>query len=134
MYAKILYTLFKADNDLSTLLTDGDGELRAYPIVFPQLSLYSGLVFQQINGEPTYTKPINKSKKDENHIQIDIYSKSYQNMVDIAQAVRNLLEGYRGVVDEKKVELIYMLQQKEDFDHENQFYRKIMDFEMQINF
>lgn len=129
MYGKVLYNLLSNDATVSGLLSN-----RIFPVIVPQEALFPAIVYTQVACTFKYThRTSQQASKIETHlIQLDIFDKSYDVMIQAAEAAKNALEGYKGTLEGQEVRNILLDREREDFDQELQLFRKIIDITLTI--
>lgn len=97
----------------NTLLTEYV-DSKIYPIVAPDNVLVPFIVITRNNIDTQYTKDIS-SIYDTIPVIIYVISDDYKESIDIAQIVRNSLEGIRGIYEEINIDYCILNSASEDY-------------------
>jgi len=63
-------------------------------------------------------------------VQIDVYSKTYPEAVEVGEKVRYAMQGYSGINKGIEIQGIYLINEMDSFESEIINYRKILRFEI----
>lgn len=127
-YGKAIYEILSLDATLVALL----GEDKIYPMRIPQEKELPAVVYTKINQAPSHTKS-STSTLDVVRVQIDSFSKSYSQMVEIDERVRLLIDGFRGMVNGVAVDSIYFLTSTEVPEDELNVKHTATDYNIRIS-
>jgi len=119
------------------LLTNATGvtdivSTRVYPEVAQQDAALPYIVYNVANNEPTDTKP-EPSKLDTAQVEVNIYSDSYTEAIDLAVAVRAALDRVKGTYNGVNVQSIQYLNEIIDFDEPQRAYNINADYDVRIS-
>jgi hypothetical protein len=119
------------------LLTNATGvtdivSTRVYPEVAQQDAALPYIVYNVTNNEPTDTKP-EPSKLDTAQVEVNIYSDSYTEAIDLAVAVRAALDRVKGTYNGVNVQSIQYLNEIIDFDEPQRAYNITADYDVRIS-
>jgi len=118
--------LLRNKEALTTLVQD-----RVYPLGVPYADdsgenlTFPFIIYGRSNIDPEYSK--SNLSKDEVSVTIDIWSKSYKEVIEISMLVREALEGVRGNIAGVRVQDSGMVSASEAFDLPNN-YGQILTF------
>lgn len=108
---KILYNLLSADSALTTLM----GTNKVYPSFAPDKTEFPFIVYKTRSADPVVTK--NGIADNVTFIAyINVYSRKYDTLRDITDAVKNRINNYSGTVEGVTVKRIGYLDEEEFFD------------------
>ena len=119
------------------LLTNATGvtdivSTRVYPEVAQQDAALPYIVYNVTNNEPTDTKP-EPSKLDTAQVEVNVYSNSYTEAIDLAVAVRAALDRVKGTYNGVNVQSIQYLNEVIDFDEPQRAYNINADYDVRIS-
>lgn len=100
MIRKMLYSILSNAPSVTGLVGT-----RIYPVIVPEDVSKPALAYQVISERRRYIMQGQDAVTD-SRVQITIVAESVQQMDTVAQALRNLLSGYKGVVQNKRIHLI----------------------------
>ena len=115
----------------ATAVTDIVGT-RIYPEVAQQDGDLPYIVYNVSNNEPSDTKP-EPSKLDTAEIEVNLYSSSYSQVIDMAVAVRAALDRVKGTYSGVNVQSIQYINEIIDFDEAQRAYNVTADYEVRIS-
>ena len=108
---KVLYSLLSADSALTTLM----GTNKVYPSFAPDKTEFPFIVYKTRSADPIVTK--NGIADNVTFIgYINIYSKKYDTLREISEAVKNAINNYNGTVEGVTVKRIGYLDEEEFYD------------------
>lgn len=81
------YYICAQSDDVKALLNDAANELKIFPILAPAGTSYPYITYQTISAN-TYSNLNSNDVADSVRIQINVYSKSYQDALDIFKTIR----------------------------------------------
>lgn len=123
-----LRTFMLANSTLSTLV----GGERIYSIRAPQGVEGDMLVFYKISGSGDYVMPGGLTGLARQRIQIDAWAEDADRSFTLGDAVRNCIDGYRGLMgsggNQVAVQGVFLLDQGEDYDGEAELFRNRADY------
>jgi len=120
--AKVIYQLLSSDSKLKDLIGD-----KVFPQRIPQKTPFPAVVYFLVSNHPSETKQA-ASDLDTLTYQISVYATSYQNVIEIAEEVRRVLDRYRN--DSENIDHIIFLRENDLFDEEAEVYHKALDFKI----
>lgn len=120
------------DNDLITFLKAGSAvatlvAARIYPLTMPQGGEYPAVTTQRIDG-PRVRSLSGPSNLAHPRFQIDCWATTYASVKAAAQAVRQRLDGYRGLMGTTTVGGVSLESDTDDFEPDTGLYRVSLDF------
>jgi outer membrane receptor protein involved in Fe transport len=104
---------------------------RIYPVFRPQGSALPAVVYTEISTTPSDTKS-GPSDVDAVRVQIDVFSATYAQAVDIAQAVRAVLDKYMGTAGGVVVDGVRFEHENQTVDPTEEIYRRSADYLFRI--
>jgi hypothetical protein len=110
---------------------------RVYPVKMPQNASLPVITFQRISGERVFAMDKGSGLAFP-RFQIDVWSKSYKEVKEIAEQVRLALEGYRNISSGVDINGILYLGDTDEFssegtDLQQEIFRVSMDFRIWHN-
>jgi hypothetical protein len=110
MSEKALYSILTNDSDVAAHVST-----RVYPNVAPQSASYPYIVYERVSTEPLNAIPgsLNESRTT---FQLSIESDSYSECKDVADDVRDALDGYSGTAATVVVHRIYLDGESDVYD------------------
>ena len=124
---KAIYYLLTNATDVTDIVNT-----RVYPEVAQQDAALPYIVYNVTNNEPTDTKP-EPSKLDTAQVEVNIYSDSYTEAIDLAVAVRAALDRVKGTYNGVNVQSIQYLNEIIDFDEPQRAYNINADYDVRIS-
>jgi hypothetical protein len=124
---KAIYYLLTNATDVTDIVST-----RVYPEIAQQDATLPYIVYAIANNEPTDTKP-EPSKLDTAQIEVNIYSDSYRQAIDLAVAVRATLDRVKGTYSGVDVQSIQYLNEVIDFDEPQRAYNISADYDVRIS-
>lgn len=120
------------EEDLAAFLLAGAAvaalvENRLYPLTIEQKAELPALTYQRISG-PRVRSLKGPSKLAHPRFQIDCWGSTYGSAKTVAQAVRQRLDGYRGLMGSTSVGEVILESDTDDFEPDTGLYRVSMDF------
>ncbi len=100
---------------------------RIYPAVVPQGATLPAITYQRVAGtsELAHSGPSGLGRA---RFQVDCWAEAYAAAIDLGEAVRACLHGYRGAFDGAVVGGVVMLDGADGYDPATGVYRRRMDF------
>lgn len=120
-----VFTLLSADSAFSSAIGMYNGTIKVYPNSSPQGVGKPYCVIKVIDVNPTKTKT--DSKKDFKRLQFDFYADNYGTVEELHNLSRNVLDGFRGVVEGAKVEIDFS-NENDGFEGDGESDRKSIDY------
>lgn len=124
---KAIYYLLTNATDVTDVVST-----RVYPEIAQQDADLPYIVYAIANNEPTDTKP-EPSKLDTAQVEVNIYSQSYTEAIDLAVAVRAALDRVKGTYSGVNVQSIQYLNEIIDFDEPQRAYNISADYDVRIS-
>jgi len=124
---KAIYYLLTNATDVTDVVST-----RVYPEIAQQDADLPYIVYAIANNEPTDTKP-EPSKLDTAQVEVNIYSQSYTECIDLAVAVRAALDRVKGTYNGVNVQSIQYLNEVIDFDEPQRAYNINADYDVRIS-
>jgi len=124
---KAIYYLLTNATDVTDVVST-----RVYPEIAQQDADLPYIVYAIANNEPTDTKP-EPSKLDTAQVEVNIYSQSYTECIDLAVAVRAALDRVKGTYNGVNVQSIQYLNEVIDFDEPQRAYNINADYDARIS-
>jgi len=124
---KAIYYLLTNATDVTDVVST-----RIYPEIAQQDADLPYIVYAIANNEPTDTKP-EPSKLDTAQVEVNIYSDSYTQAIDLAVAVRAALDRVKGTYNGVNVQSIQYLNEVIDFDEPQRAYNINADYDVRIS-
>ena len=124
---KAIYYLLTNATDVTDIVST-----RVYPEIAQQDADLPYIVYAIANNEPTDTKP-EPSKLDTAQVEVNIYSDSYTQAIDLAVAVRAALDRVKGTYNGVNVQSIQYLNEVIDFDEPQRAYNINADYDVRIS-
>ena len=124
---KAIYHLLTNATDVTDIVNT-----RIYPEIAQQDADLPYIVYNVANNEPTDTKP-EPSKLDTAQVEVNIYSDSYTECIDLAVAVRAALDRVKGTYAGVNVQSIQYLNEIIDFDEPQRAYNISADYDVRIS-
>ena len=124
---KAIYHLLTNATDVTDIVST-----RIYPEIAQQDADLPYIVYNVANNEPTDTKP-EPSKLDTAQVEVNIYSDSYTECIDLAVAVRAALDRVKGTYAGVNVQSIQYLNEIIDFDEPQRAYNISADYDVRIS-
>ena len=124
---KAIYYLLNNSTDLTAIVGT-----RIFPEVAQQDADLPYIVYNVSNNEPSDTKR-EPSKMDTANIEINCYSTSYTEVIDIATAVRAALDRVTGTYSGVNVQSIAYMNEVIDFDEAQRAYNVSADYDVRIS-
>ena len=124
---KAIYHLLTNATDVTDIVST-----RIYPEISQQDADLPYIVYAIANNEPTDTKP-EPSKLDTAQVEVNIYSDSYTQAIDLAVAVRAALDRVKGTYSGVDVQSIQYLNEIIDFDEPQRAYNISADYDVRIS-
>ena len=124
---KAIYYLLTNATDVTDVVST-----RIYPEIAQQDAALPYIVYNVANNEPTDTKP-EPSKLDTAQVEVNIYSDSYTEAIDLAVAVRAALDRVKGTYSGVNVQSIQYLNEVIDFDEPQRAYNISSDYDVRIS-
>ena len=124
---KAIYYLLTNATDVTDIVST-----RIYPEVAQQDADLPFIVYNVTNNEPTDTKP-EPSKLDTAQVEVNIYSDSYRQVIDLSVAVRAALDRVKGTYSGVDVQSIQYLNEVIDFDEPQRAYNISADYDVRIS-
>lgn len=84
---KTIYSILSSNTDITNKI-----EQNLFPILAPKDTSLPTIIYSRIKLEPTDNKDL---QLDKVYVQIDIFSNTYSESIEIAENVRACLESYR---------------------------------------
>lgn len=124
---KAIYYLLTNATDVTDIVST-----RIYPEIAQQDADLPFIVYNVTNNEPTDTKR-DVSQLDTAQIEVNIYSESYTQCIDLAAAVRTALDRIKGTYAGVDVQSIQYLNEIIDFDEPQRAYNINADYDVRIS-
>lgn len=124
---KAIYYLLTNATDVTDIVST-----RVYPEVAQQDADLPFIVYNVTNNEPSDTKP-EPSKLDTAQVEVNIYSDSYTEAIDLAVAVRAALDRVKGTYNGVNVQSIQYQNEVIDFDEPQRAYNISADYDVRIS-
>ena len=124
---KAIYHLLTNATDVTDIVST-----RIYPEIAQQDADLPYIVYAIANNEPTDTKP-EPSKLDTAQVEVNIYSDSYTEAIDLAVAVRAALDRVKGTYNGVNVQSIQYQNEIIDFDEPQRAYNISADYDVRIS-
>lgn len=124
---KAIYHLLTNATDVTDVVST-----RIYPEIAQQDADLPYIVYNVANNEPTDTKR-DVSQLDTAQVEVDIYSTSYSQCIDLAVAVRAALDRVKGTYAGVDVQSIQYLNEVIDFDEPQRAYNINADYDVRIS-
>ena len=124
---KAIFYLLDNSTDLTAIVGT-----RIYPEVAQQDAPLPYVVYNISNNEPSDTKR-EPSKLDTANIEVNCYSTSYTEVIDMAVAVRAALDRVRGTYNGVNVQSIAYMNEVIDFDEGQRAYNVSSDYDARIS-
>jgi hypothetical protein len=124
---KAIYYLLTNSTDVTDIVST-----RVYPEIAEQNAALPYVVYNIANNEPTDTKP-EPSKLDTAQIEVNVYSESYTECIDLSVAVRAALDRVKGTYNGVNVQSIQYLNEIIDFDEPQRAYNIASDYDVRIS-
>ncbi|MAO21281.1 MAG: hypothetical protein CMJ25_11070 [Phycisphaerae bacterium] len=124
---KAIFTLLLSDTDLRAIVDN-----RIFPEVAQQDAVLPYVVYNISSNEPSDTKR-EPSKLDTAQIEVNLYSTSYSECIDMATHVRAALDRVRGTYSGVNVQSIQYLGEIIDFDEAQRTYNITADYDVRIS-
>lgn len=99
---------------------------RLYPIHIPQNPTLPAIAYQRISTPRTYSHQ-GFSNRARPRIQLTLFALSYSACKDLAEKLRAVLAGYRGLWGTVNIFSTFVDNELDDYDTETQQYRRIID-------
>jgi hypothetical protein len=123
MIGKLIYNRLVTDSTILALVGD-----KIYPDIVPQDVQYPFVVYTIINSLPVDFKD-GQSNLEEINVQLDVYTKSYDDTQDLANKIRNRLDRFVGTVEGIEVQTIkYMSSDSQVYNADLNVYWMSIDF------
>jgi hypothetical protein len=123
MIGKLIYNRLVTDSTIVALVGD-----KIYPDITPQDVQYPFVVYTIINSLPVDFKD-GQSNLEEINVQLDVYTKSYDDTQDLANKIRNRLDRFAGTVEGVEVQTIkYMSSDSQVYNADLNVYWMSVDF------
>lgn len=127
-----LYSLLTGDATLAALIGT-----RLFPVMVNEHDMPvnagdpSCVSYQVVAGSTTYT--LEPTQYSDRRIQFDIWSVKYSDSKSIAQAIRNVLSGYSGVLTDG-TQVLSALQENEidDFESDSRIFRVMSEYRIRF--
>jgi hypothetical protein len=124
---KAIFTLLLSDTDLRGIVNN-----RIFPEVAQQDAVLPYVVYNISSNEPSDTKR-EPSKMDTAQIEVNLYSTSYTECIDMATHVRAALDRVRGTYTGVNVQSIQYLGEVIDFDEAQRAYNITSDYDVRVS-
>lgn len=125
------YTLLMGDTDIINIIGSGENA-RLYPIFLPQNITFPALHFSRVNTDRIYSMS-GPSCLASALFQIESYSnKTAEEVKNLSEVVRKVLEGFRGVVGNMNILAIFLESDTSlnSFTEQTNIFRYTQDFEI----
>lgn len=126
MTGKVLYNLMSGNAAIAALVAD-----RIYPARRLQEEDLPAITYQAISNSPLLTKH-GVSKLDTERISVNVWSKSYDNAVEISRLIRLVLDRYRGTVEGVNVDKIIFSDFNQLYEDWNECHHIVIDFLIRV--
>jgi hypothetical protein len=124
---KAIFDLLLGDADLRAIVNN-----RIFPEVAQQDAVLPYVVYNISSNEPSDTKR-EPSKLDTAQVEVNLYSTSYSDCIDMATHVRAALDRVRGTYSGVNVQSIQYLGEVIDFDEAQRAYNITSDYDVRIS-
>jgi hypothetical protein len=124
---KAIYYLLTNSTDITDIVST-----RVFPEIAQQDAEMPYIVYNIANNEPSDTKP-EPSKLDTAQVDVNVYSQSYTQCIDLAVAVRAALDRVSGTYSGVNVQSIQYLNEVIDFDEMQRAYNITSDYDVRIS-
>lgn len=124
---KAIYYLLTNSTDVTDIVST-----RVYPEIAEQNAALPYVVYNISNNEPTDTKH-DVSQLDTAQIEVNVYSESYTECIDLAVAVRAALDRVKGTYAGVDVQSIQYLNEIIDFDEPQRCFNIAADYDVRIS-
>lgn len=111
-------------------VVDEVGE-RISPAPLPQAETLPAITYQDITAVPTYTND-GESAHVRARYQINVFARKRQDARRVAEAVRCVLAGYRGVMGLRRIGGVFRLNSFINYEPETSLYQAHGDYELHI--
>lgn len=121
-----IITLLQANATLVTALGGGNKIFFAQApetVALPYVVLFRVLTRKHhtVSGPVLYATAL---------IQVDVYTKSLTQGRDLGTRIRNVIDGYRGIVSSVNLQSVLQEDQADNYDEESDIYQTIQDYEV----
>jgi hypothetical protein len=113
-------------------LVGGTLDNKIYPVSAPQSATLPYLVYKIVGVEPNDTKD-DVSDTDAVRVQFELVDKSYSRIVQTAEALRVLLDRFRGQVGATFIDGVRYLEYEDDFSPEPGIYQHFADYQIRYH-
>lgn len=128
-----LVTLLNSDGAVAGLLSG-----RIYPVQgVPDNPTYPYITYQDVSGSSEYT--FDSTEERMQRIQFDVWTNvlqgsTYGNGKSVLKALRNVLSGYVGTLQEgTRVLFAARLNEMDDFDQDSRSYKSVAEYEFHVS-
>lgn len=118
-----LRTFLLADMDISDAV---DGE-RIYPVVLPQGVTDPSIVYNRISAIGDHHMQ-GASGLTRTRMQVDAYATTHDAAASLADAIKEVLDGYRGLMGSVTVQGVFFDTEREDYQDDVKLYRVSRDY------
>lgn len=103
---------------------------RLFPGTIPQTRTFPAVTYNIIVATPDKTK--DTTLQDTLTFQISIFSKSYAEVYDVYQVIRDRLHRFEGVINDVESRITLANYRDQDIDTETGVYSTVMEFDAKI--
>jgi len=121
-----LFAFLSADPGVSALVT-ADGTVRIFPIKLPQGEKRASVVYTRISGQSEYTMQ-GADALARSRMQIDAWAPTAPAASDLANKVKDAINGYRGAMGSVNVQGVFMDNERESYDDVVQLFGVSRDY------
>jgi len=100
---------------------------RMYPVVLPQGVTEPSIVYHLVSGIGDHTMQ-GPSGLNRPRLQLDAYAQSYDDAVELADLVKEALDGYSGLMSIVPVQGAFFDTEREDYQSDVKLYRVSRDY------
>ena len=126
MIGKSIHNILSTDAPVLAIVSD-----RIYPHRMNQNDPMPAISYEVINILPTDEKD-GVSRLDIDMVDIDLFSKSYEDLIDLATKARTALDGFIGTDSGNIIERIRFVFQQESFDEEVKIYQITQQYKIRL--
>lgn len=108
---------------LSALIDD-----RCYLMRLPQDAILPAIRYQRITTPRHTTHDQDHTGLVEVTFQFDVYADNFTDILNVTNALRSALAGYKGIMDDTEVQACLPDGERDDFEPDHDTFRKIIDY------
>lgn len=126
MITRAIYTLLTTNTTLTGLVSTN-----IFPLKTPQATAAPFIVYA-VMTEPVDTKD-GVATQEMHDVQITAFSKGYENLQSIKDAVKSALDRKTGTISSEKIQTVVFVDDREDYDQNLALYKCDMLFTIRRN-